>query len=514
MNISFKAVTKKTNISNIQPSETKQTDVIKKHNSLVRSPEVDTVSFSKTAEVKKKDAAQNELIQKKLNYVKENKILTDEDLYYLQPQKGKNGAPEFTKMQAEIIDSATKKVKLFKSLATELGVVAADYGDEIHEHMKNVFGGNDGFGQYIIMRKKDPKSIYDKLAKEFKNHYIKNGVHDIFAQKMFQKNYNRLDDSEKEMVKLYIKEGEVPLDKKDYQAINDAFKPDTKNYLSKKYFKKGFDDLSRAEKTEMRAILAKKKHSSSKIEKEEAASWIRDLIGLRLVLPEGNRVNMGKVERYLDKALKKNQLHLTRISNYRSNSVLPYLNQDTARRWKDTIPGVELVTSSVKKMNGYTTTQMNFEYDVPGREEPVLIEFQIRSKEMNYINDVEHYIYDVLENKDITKGIPELKQFFEASGFEKAVKEVFGKQNIDPNSPEAKLPTKEQRYMDYEHAMFAYIRDSETPTYKFGKMFKPILADFGLGEYESVLSFDALNGMNEKAQIIKAKYGNKSTTKK
>ena len=165
LNISFKAVTKKTNISNIQPSETKQTDVIKKHNSLVRSPEVDTVSFSKTAEVKKKDAAQNELIQKKLNYVKENKILTDEVLYYLQPQKGKNGAPEFTKIQAEIIDSATKKVKLFKSLATELGVVAADYGDEIHEHMKNVFGGNDGFGQYIIMRKKDTKSIYYKLAK-------------------------------------------------------------------------------------------------------------------------------------------------------------------------------------------------------------------------------------------------------------------------------------------------------------------------------------------------------------
>ena len=501
--ISFKGITEKTDvkINNKKANETTPLRIVGK-NMLERTPVADTVTFSKAASVKKTASKTADAEIAKLNFVKESKILTPEVLYYLEPQNVK-GKASFTPAQTKIIDAAVKKVKFFKCLAEELACEAQNHGDDVLAHFQEVFGGDEGFGQYMVVRKKDAKSIYDKLAKEFKNNYIKNGVHDIFAQKLVQKNYCFLDDNEKELIKMYINEGTVPLEKKDYQAILSAFEPDVKNYLSKKHFKKNFENLSRSEKADVKELMTKKQNSASKIEKEEAANWIRDLVGVRLILPEGNRVNMGKVERYLDRALKKNALHLTRISNYRSNSVLPYLNQNTARRWKDTIPGVELVTSSVKKMNGYTTTQMNFEHTVAGRENPILVEFQIRSKEMNYINDVEHYIYDVLENKDITKGIPELKVFFESSGFEKAVREVFGKDQASSS----KLPSKEQRYMDYEHAMFAYIRDSETPTYKFGKMYKPILADFGLGEYESVLSFDALNVMNEKAQIIKEKYG-------
>ena len=102
-----------------------------------------------------------------------------------------------------------------------------------------------------------------------------------------------------------------------------------------------------------------------------------------------------------------------------------------------------------------------------------------------------------MEKKDISKKIPELQLYYDSIGIVKAVNEVF-------NDPE-----KEEKYTAYEKACYLYIRNKESGRqYQFEK---PLLADYGLGEYEGLLSFDALKHIDETANEIKAKYGPKKT---
>ena len=83
-------------------------------------------------------------------------------------------------------------------------------------------------------------------------------------------------------------------------------------------------------------------------------------------------------------------------------------------------------------------------------------------------------------------------------GIEKAVHEVFGD------------PKKEAAYTDYERAMYSWIRHNENPETKARISYtRPILTDFGLGEYENVLSFDALKQIDDTVNIIKERYGKK-----
>lgn len=485
-------------------------------NKLERSPFLDSVKLSKE-QVKVLRAQEKEVhtilsTDEKLAKLKKNKMLPEEVLYFLESQAIEDSPKKYTVGQIKIIDAATKKMDFFKTISKELEWQALRYGPKIHEEMKSIFGGSEGLGKYIVLRMKDAPSIFDKLAKEFNADRIYPQVFDIFAKKTYGKPYAKLDDDEKELLKLCIKDGEVKLAPRDFKIIENALKNSPEEYLANKHYKKAFCELTKEEKENIKEIPFNEDDAdivkmNTRRERDEAYAWVKDLVGTRLVLPTGNRAEMAKVEKYLDKAILNGDLKISRISNYRGNCVLPFLKQDAAKRWKDAFPGILLVDSSkVRKQNGYTTTQMNILHKVAGKSRPVLGEFQIRTEEMNYINDVEHYIYDVLEKKDITKGIPELKKFFDSCGFAEAVKEVF----IDPQTFEEfknHMQPKETRYMNYEHAMFAYTRDRETPSYKFGKIEKPIMEDYGLGEYEHILSFDALKNINEKAKIIKQKYG-------
>lgn len=491
---------------------------ISSESKLERTPASDSVRLTKEAvkalRIKEKEFNTILSTDEKLAKIKKNKMLPDEVLYFLAPQNVEGAPKKYTPIQIRIIDAADKKVDFFKSVSKELDAHAKKYGPQIHEDMKKVFGGDEGLGKYVVLRMKDSVSIFDKLVKEFNSDRIYPQVFDIFAKKTYGKPYAKLDDDEKGLIKLCIQDGEVKLEPKDYKIIENALKNSPEEYLANKHYKKAFCELSKEEKEYIKGLPFKEDDAIDKMntrrERDEAYAWVKDLVGTRLVLPTGNRAEMTKVEKYLDKAILSGDLKISRISNYRGNCVLPFLKQEAAKRWKDAFPGIMLVDSSkVRKKNGYTTTQMNILHKVEGKARPVLGEFQIRTEEMNYINDVEHYIYDVLEKKDITKGIPELKKFFDSCGFAEAVKEVF----VDPQSPDEfknHMEPKETRYMNYEHAMFAYTRDKETPTYKFGKIEKPIMEDYGLGEYENILSFDALKNINEKAKIIKEKYGKDS----
>ena len=107
-----------------------------------------------------------------------------------------------------------------------------------------------------------------------------------------------------------------------------------------------------------------------------------------------------------------------------------------------------------------------------------------------------------MQKKDISKGIPELKEYYDKIGIEKAVKELF-------NDKE-----KEQNYFNYERAMYYWVRNKETQTDNSRKYPKPRLHEYGLEEYWRLLSFDSLRRIDEKANEIKQRYYEKNKLEK
>ncbi len=477
-------------------------------NNLERTPVSDTVEISnddtkisKTKKVKEvKD--QTKLIETKLAKAKEEKILTEEVLYFLEPKVDAQGKKSFTKSQIGVIDAAYNKIKFFDSFSKELAKEAEVHGEKIYNAFVEIFGTKEDLGKYLTKRTKDSTSIYNKLIKEFKNERIKTEVHNIFAKKLYNKRYSILNADEKELVKICIQDGEVKLEPKDYKMIESVFKANIKDSCAQRLFSKPYNALNNAQKNRVREYIYNNEEYelgiNNKQARNEAYDYVRDLVGIRLVLPDGSRALMAKVERYIDKAIKSGKMNISRISNYHSNHILPYISQQKVLEWKELVPGLDLVeSSSVRKKNGYTTTQMNVEYYIDGKERPIHVEFQIRTEELNEIGQREHLIYDILEKKDISKKIPELQLYYDSIGIVKAVNEVF-------NDPE-----KEEKYTAYEKACYLYIRNKESGRqYQFEK---PLLADYGLGEYEGLLSFDALKHIDETANEIKAKYGPKKT---
>ena len=481
-------------------------------NKLERTPDTDSFQLQTTPIATKKikttinTTQQHSETLKKLEFVTKEKLLTQEVLYFLQPKIDTKGNKTFTQNQTKIIDLANDKIKFFKAMATELANDAEKYGDSILKDVKEIFGGKEGLGKYLVVRKKDKTSVYNKLVKSFKNERVKSEIHDIFARKLYKTRYSLLDKTDKDLVALSISEGEVKLDSKDFKIMEDAFKSDPKDYYAKKYFGTVYDKLSKQDKNRVKDIVFQENgkatmSATTKQARYEAKSYVKDLVGLRLILPTGNRTEMAKVEKYLENAIMTGSIKMTRMSNYHANHILPYIKQDKARFWKE-LTGMELIENNeVRKRNGYTTTQINIEHPIPNKSKSIFAELQIRTKALNDIGNKEHLIYDIIEKKNISKDIPQLKEYYDSIGIEKAVNEVFNNE------------AKEQRYTDYERAYYSFIRNKETND-KHVSLKKPLLAEYELGEYEHLLSFDALGLIDKKAQEIRATFGKKQTEQK
>ena len=84
------------------------------------------------------------------------------------------------------------------------------------------------------------------------------------------------------------------------------------------------------------------------------------------------------------------------------------------------------------------------------------------------------------------------KKYYEKTGIQKAVHEVFHDKE------------KEQAYLNYERAMYYYIRKTESDP--DAKITKPRLHEYGLGKYWAQLSFDSLARIDKKAKEIKRNY--------
>ena len=449
---------------NIMPSfKGKNQSYLNTTSPLERSPKTDTVTISF-----KSQSSQDTALQNYKKVVKEN-ILGPELNSLLEPQTDKNGNYIFDKDQIRVLKLAAKKIDFYKEIASRLEKEGNDSIDFILKQTKKVFGGEKELGKYLRSRQKDGKSvskdavsIYNKLIKEFKDEYIKGNILNGFSMPHFQKPYTKLDKDEKELIKLYLQD----------KNLNHSIE---------------LSDLEKVLKTTAK-------------DKEEAINWIRDLIGLRLILPDD--FDMKQVEKYLTNAISKGELNITKISNYHSSHIYPYISQNTLKMWKQLSPGIITASSSnIRKKNGYTTTQMNIIFKVPdknNKERTVRAELQIRSDSLNKLGQIEHLIYDILENKNIGKDIKELDEFYQSTGIVKAVKEVFNDAQ------------KENAYLEYEKTTYAKIRENEQKTKKDRQENNyPLLADFGLGQYD-VLSFESLEYIDKRAEQIKQKYGNKN----
>ena len=108
---------------------------------------------------------------------------------------------------------------------------------------------------------------------------------------------------------------------------------------------------------------------------------------------------------------------------------------------------------------------------------------------MNIVCNGEHTFYDLLENKDITKGVPELKEYYEKSGVLELVEEI-KKNSVTFNN-----------YMTYIRDSYKKTRDTalgaEYPM--------PVLSNYIDPKYE-LLSLENLCRMADEVLQIQKKY--------
>lgn len=455
--------------------------------------------------------------------LKKEKVIPEELFVFLEPVKNSEGKEEYTPLQIKLIDAAQKRMNCFMEIAETLEKEGEEAEKQVYNQMFEIFGGEEGLGQYLKIRTKSKKSIFNKLIKELKDEKFYGQIMDRFAKDAFKKPYSRLTPNDyKRIADTYFK-GKA-FTKEQYDSLNKPYDKLSKD--EKKLITMAINEKSMSFKPDEIEECIKMYKPGAK-EYEKAVTKVRDLVGTRLILPSGSALELEEVEKYLSKAIRYNKIKITKMSNYHDNHILPYIKYSTAQKWKDAMPGMVLVgNSKVRKRNGYTTTQFNITHPVTNKEAAkakdlskskiskkaqnieknklknkfVFGELQIRTKKLNDIGQIEHLIYDILEGKDISQGIPELRRYYDSIGIEDAVNAVF---NDD---------RKEENYIRYENSMYYWTRHNETRNKGSAFYAKPRLANYELKGYE-ILGFDSLAKIDKEANKIKKLYKNKSQEK-
>ena len=444
------------------------------------------ISMGKTQPVKNQEFLQTYETVKEL---KKEKVIPEELFAFVEPVVNDAGEKEFTALQTKFIDSAQKRMNFYKDISQELEKAGADAKEEVLDQVKEIFGGEEGLGRYVVARSKSQKSIFNKLVKEFKDESFYPHMMDRLSTEAYKKPYSLLNIEE-------------------YKDIADKhFKGKTFNEEQYNQLIKPYSSLNKNDKKLLLMALNDKQIEFNQKEIEDcikifkptskdhdkAVNYVKDLVGTRLILPNGGLVELEQVEKYISKAIRYGKIKITRMSNYHDNYILPYIKYETAKKWKDSMPGMVLVENKkVRKRNGYTTTQFNIEENKL-KQKYIFGELQIRTQKLNDIGQREHLIYDILEGKDISQGIPELRKYYDSTGIEKAVNEVF---NDD---------VKEENYIKYENSMYYFIRHNETRKKNGPKYLKPLLSMYELKGYE-ILGFDSLARIDKEAEKIKEKF--------
>lgn len=160
---------------------------------------------------------------------------------------------------------------------------------------------------------------------------------------------------------------------------------------------------------------------------DDVYNTLQDVFGARLVMDDCSPAGVSKVFKSLLDGIDSGKFKILEINNYQGAGGIPYFSsaqikqiQSHCRRQGYDVKIVSDVNApkgreaeyqnafnSAKaiKQSGYTTCQMNIEHS-----NGVISEFQIRGKHINELAESEHIFYDISQNKDLSRGNPQIKR--------------------------------------------------------------------------------------------------------
>lgn len=160
---------------------------------------------------------------------------------------------------------------------------------------------------------------------------------------------------------------------------------------------------------------------------DDVYNTLQDVFGARLVMDDCSPASVSKVFNALLEGIDSGKFKILEINNYQGAGGIPYFSSAQIKQiqahCKRQGYDVKIVSdvnapkgreaeyqnafNSEKaiKQSGYTTCQMNIEHS-----NGVISEFQIRGKHINDLAESEHIFYDISQNKDLSRGNPQIKQ--------------------------------------------------------------------------------------------------------
>lgn len=310
-------------------------------------------------------------LKKHLTELGEKNLFNNEILAFLTRTRTPEGELSFNSLQRDVISAAVKKVNRLRTIAHKLADDGRRAEKDAVDEMKEIFGNK--YKNCFEHRAKSKESTFDKLVNNLRDDV--NKFRNEFYKKEFGLDYKKCTDEQKDIVLQKIIDGDVNLSSDQWKKLVKVF-------------------------------------DKTKTEARDAKAVVMDQVGTRLLLPKGSKAETDEVTELIEKAIKAQKIRVTRVSNYSCDGIKAYVSNNRIAGWQELdhrIPA--LVNYDKKKDNGYTTFQMNVIHrnGIPG-------EFQLRSRRMNIVCNGEHTFYDYLENKNISKDVPELQEYYEKSG--------------------------------------------------------------------------------------------------
>ncbi len=146
----------------------------------------------------------------------------------------------------------------------------------------------------------------------------------------------------------------------------------------------------------------------------QARKMIGDAIGGRVILPTGNAKEVDTAVSQLTEGIKKGDIKLSELNNYKGKDGLPYFTDQHVLQIQEAHAiaqknglvdtPLDVISGShpkAVKNSGYTTTQMN-----ATTRNGANIELQIRGPEIQKLGEIEHLVYDLRQGKSIPANLP------------------------------------------------------------------------------------------------------------
>lgn len=291
-----------------------------------------------------------------------------------------------------------------------------------------------------------------RSLRKFSNELFKEG------QENFQEAFNAVRDALPEEFRPHLK-GRSKCELSIYEKLVKEKTTNINNKIERITNYKGFTKQVKQEK--ISKLIAERK----KITKDKglAKDKVQDLYGARLNLEDVSPKSIDKIVASLVNAIKKGDIEISKIYNYRGNNSIFlgrtkfYFSKKQVRSIQDVSGPMECTFT--KKHSGYTATQMKIK-----SKNGAIMELQIRGKHVHDLAKVEHIPYDLREGKDIAKGNNKIGIIL--TKIQKAIKKLDEKQF-----------TEYDKYI-YENYVYAQAKEISKPAAKptLPKGINPILS--------------------------------------